>query len=123
MPNSTLDIAEFEGVTVIAFGLEFQNLNNSYEKTLDELGDMLVEVAHNSPAPLIVIDLPHTLTFGSVFLGVLFRVWLRLKSRQGGRLGLSSVSPFCCEVLEITHLDRIWEVFDTPDEAVRAFAS
>ncbi len=123
MPNSTLDVAEFEGVTVIAFGLEFQNLNNSYEDTLDELGDMLVEVAHNSPKPLIVIDLPLTLMFGSVFLGVLFRVWLRLKFRQGGRLGLSSVSPMCREVLEVTHLDRIWEVFETPDEAVRAFAS
>ena len=114
--------ADSRGVTTIGLGPDYENLNNSQESLLDELGEILIVTAHNAETPLVVIDLPYTMTFGSVFLGVLFRVWLRLKSRQSGRLGLCQVTPFCREVLQITHLDRIWEVFDTRDEAVRALA-
>jgi hypothetical protein len=40
--------------------------------------------------------------------------------RPGGRLSLCGLTSYCREVVEITHLDQLWSIFETRDEAVGA---
>jgi anti-anti-sigma factor len=106
-------IARQQGVTVISLGPEYENLD---EPVLEELRDSMLDA-------LVVLDLSHTKFFGSAFIEVLFRTWNRLNSREGGRFCLCGLTPYCAEVIEVTHLDRLWRITSTRDEAVRAVLS
>ena len=103
------------GVTVVALGAEYENLN---EPVLAELEASLLETADSIDPPLLVLDLSHTRFFGSAFLEVLFRVWTRLKKRDGGRFALSGLTDYCAEVVETTHLDDVWPI--APDRQAAA---
>ena len=100
-----------QGVTVIQLGPDYENLD---ESLLDELRASILDVAETATPPRVVLDLSHTKFFGSAFIEIMFRAWKRLESR-GGRFGLSGLTPYCAEVVEVTHLDRLWKVY--PDRA------
>jgi anti-sigma B factor antagonist len=110
-------ISQDQGVTVIALGPEYENLD---EHVLEDLQRLLVETARNADPPWVVLDLSHTLFFGSAFLEIIFQAWNRLKSREGGQFAISGLTPYCAEILEVTHLDRLWRIYGTRDEAVNA---
>lgn len=112
----TPEIKQQNGVTIVALGPEYENLD---EHRLEELRDSILEVACRADPPLLVIDLSHTKFFGSAFIEILFRAWNRVTAREEGRFCLSGLTPYCREVIEVTHLDRLWTVCDTRDEAVR----
>lgn len=107
------------GVTVVTLGPDCQNID---EHTLDAIRDALMEVSQAEP-PLVVMDLSHTKFFGSSFIEVLFRLWNRLNTRQGGEFALSGLQPYCAEVLTITHLDQLWRTFPDSRTAVQAMGT
>jgi len=113
------DVSRREGVTVVSLGPEFENLD---EHDLDELSSVILDVADNADPRLIVVDLSHTQYFGSAFIAVLFRAWNRVKNEEGGRFCISGLTPYCREVIEVTHLDRLWTLFDSTDQAVAAIS-
>lgn len=106
-----------KGVTVVALGPQFENLD---EWNLDGIRKTLLDVSQQADPPLVVLDLSHTKFFGSAFIELLFRLWNRLNSREGGQFAISGLTPYCAEVLAITHLDSLWKTFARPDEAVSA---
>jgi len=109
-------IRKQDGVTVISLGPEYESLD---EHLLEDLGDLLLTTAQQADPPRVVLDLSHTRFFGSAFLEILFRMWNRLRAREEGRLCISGLSPYCREVLEVTHLDRLWDIRETRDKAVQ----
>jgi anti-sigma B factor antagonist len=109
-------ITNEQGVTVIALGADYENLNDT---GLEALNGMLLRTAAEAEPPLLVLDLSHLRYFGSGFIESLFRAWNVLNARPGGRLSLCGLTPYCREVVEITHLDQLWRVFETRDEAIR----
>jgi anti-sigma B factor antagonist len=110
-------IVREEGVTVITLGPEYENLQ---ETELETLKGTLLEAAEQADPPLIVLDLSHLRFFGSALIEALFRAWNHLKARPGGRLSLCGLTSYCREVVEITHLDQLWSIFETRAEAVGA---
>ena len=42
--------------------------------------------------------------------------------KEGGKFVLSGLTPYCREVISITHLDELWSLYETADEAVKALA-
>jgi anti-sigma B factor antagonist len=118
--NAKHEICTEQGVTVIALGMEYENLD---EKGLDELRSVMLGVSEDADPPLLVLDLSHTKFFGSAFIEILFRIWNRMKSQEGGRFGISGLTEYCCEILEVTHLDQLWEIYETREDAVRALKS
>ncbi len=112
------EVTKQDGVTVINFGPDFENLD---EPVLEEFREFVLEASDSADPPLLVVDLSHTKFFGSSFIELLFRVWNRLNSQDGGRFALSGLTPYGKEILEVTHLDQLWEIFETRDEAIRAF--
>ncbi len=121
MPTSSSpEIHLKEGVTIISLGPDYENLD---EGRLDELRDCIMQAATEASPPLVVIDLTHTRFFGSSFIEVLFRAFNHVDEKEGGKFCLSGLTPYCQEVIEVTHLDRLWPIYPTADEAVRQMSS
>ena len=115
MPDNVPTIEKREGVTCILLGKNFERLD---EHNLDAIRTTMLEAVSVIDPPRVVVDLSHTSFFGSSFIEVLFRVWNRIIGKPGGRFALSGLSPYCREVLEVTHLDQLWELHESLDSAV-----
>ena len=105
-----------DGVTVIGLGPEYENLD---ESLLDGLRANILEATDAADPPRVVLDLSHTKFFGSAFIEIMFRAWNRVNAR-GGTFALSGLTPYCAEIIEVTHLDRLWKIFPDRDAAVAA---
>jgi anti-sigma B factor antagonist len=105
-------ITNLAHATVVAFGPEYKNIT---EDIVSSASGALLAAAGNEQ-PQMVLDFSHVEFFGSSFIEVLFRVWKRLQQRGGG-FALANVSTYCQEVLKTTHLDTLWPVCATVDDA------
>jgi anti-anti-sigma factor len=114
MSNSTLECLVQDGVTVIVLNENYDNLDDA---RLKADSDFLLDAAHSVEPPLLVLDMSNTKFFASEFLGRLFRVWQRLKKRQG-KLAVCAASELCGEILSATRVDTIWTITKTRDEAI-----
>ena len=103
------------GVAVLDFGPGPHSLD---EQTLTAVQDDIIAASNVEP-PLLVIDLSQVEFFGSSFIEALFRLWSRLNGRQG-RFALCGLSPYCQEVIEVTNLNKLWDIYDTLDQAVES---
>lgn len=110
-----LNVVKEGDVTVVVFGTEQRQLD---ELGLERIGRQLVEVAQAATPPLLVLDMAATEFFGSSFIEVLFRVWKKLSLQPGAKFSISGLQPYCREVLEVTHLDRLWPLHGTRADAV-----
>jgi len=115
MANPAPTITKTDDVTCICLGPEFENLD---ETLLDQIRDQVLDAAKNADPPLVVIDLQHTKFFGSSFIEVLFRIWNRINALPNGGFAIAGLTDYCREVLEITHLDKLWQMTATLDEGV-----
>jgi anti-sigma B factor antagonist len=106
-----------EGVTVITLGPEYETLE---ETELETLKGALLEAAEQANPPVVVFDLSQLRFFGSALIEALFRAWNHLKARPGGRLALCGLTSYCREVVEITHLDQLWSIFETRADAIHS---
>lgn len=104
-------------ITIVALGPEYENLD---EPRIDSITDLLLQVAETASPPVVILDLSHTLFFGSAFIEVIFRTWNRLNHREGSKFCICGLSEHCTEVLEVTHLDQLWETYDTREQAIAA---
>jgi anti-anti-sigma factor len=121
VPTAAPEVVVDGSVTVIVLGPAYKVVD---EHLLDTgLGETLIELANEAKLPLVVLDLSNTQFFGSSFIEVLFRLWTRLQARGGGRFAICGLTPHCLDVLKITHLDTLWRLTATREEAVRALAS
>jgi anti-anti-sigma factor len=107
-------VSREQDVTVIEFGPSYDSLD---ENALEQTGDLLLAEALGADPPRLLLDLSETSFIGSSFIELLVRAWKRLKDR-GGTMALCGVQPFCKEVLQITRLDTLWEVFPDRPGAV-----
>lgn len=110
-------VSREETVTVISLGPEYENLD---DHLLDDLRDAILRATQDADPPLVVLDLSHTRFFGSAFIEILFRAWNRLNNVDGGRFVISGLTPYCREVIEVTQLDKLWEIYPTRNEALDA---
>lgn len=115
--NSSNSVTRQDGVTIIALGPEYENLDDAI---LEELRKVILDGVANADPPLVVLDLSHTKFFGSAFIEILFRAWNRIEKQEGGEFCLSGLTPYCAEVIDVTHLNRLWSIYDTREEAVAA---
>ncbi len=108
------------GVTVIQLGPDYDNLS---DHLLDALQVVLLECGRKADPPKVVIDLSHTVFFGSAFLEILLKMWKELSEREGNAFALSGLSDNCAEVLQVTQLDSLWKIYKTHEEAEKALAA
>ena len=115
----TINIVVENGVTIIELGPDYRRIEAvSYRRREEEL----IGAVRAADPPKVVVDLSQTEFFSTLFLGSLINVWDGLKKRNG-QLVLSGLSEFCREIIEITHLDSLWRLYDTRDQAVADLAA
>ena len=117
LPTKAPSVTREQGVTVITLGPEHEHLDDA---ELENLKGVLLNTAVEADLPLVVLDLSRLGYFGSSFIEALICVWKHLNARPGGRMSLCGLTANCREVVGITHLDQLWSVFDTREEAVRS---
>jgi len=117
LPTKAPLVTRQQGVTVIALGPEYENLDDA---ELENLKGVLLDTAVEADLPLVVVDLSRLGYFGSSFIEALICVWKHLNARPGGRMSLCGLTANCREVVGITHLDQLWSVFETREDAVRS---
>ncbi len=105
-------------VTIVVFGEDMKHLD---ESRIAEVGRKLLEIVDGLPHPVLVFDMASTEFFGSSFIELLFRIWKRLTAKPSAKFGIAGLQPYCREVLEVTHLDTLWPLFDTQADAINAF--
>ena len=103
-----------DGVTVISLNKRYETIE---ETDIESLQESMEEVVAALESPRVVVDLAATTFFGSSFIEVLFRVWRSLKKRDG-RFAIGGLNSYCREVLEVSRLDRLWELHGSIDEAI-----
>jgi len=120
MSDQVPTIEKRDGVTCILLGKDFESLD---EHNLDAIRGMMLDAVSDIEPPYVVVDLSHTNFFGSSFIEILFRVWNRVSGKPDGRFTLSGLTPYCREVLEVTHLDQLWELHESLDSAVASLTA
>ena len=119
VPAAAPEVVVDGRVTVIALGASYKVID---ELALEAgLGDCLLEIATEAVPPLVVLDMSKTQFFGSSFIEVLFRLWNRLQGRSG-KFAICGLNSHCLDVLKITHLDSLWPLMATREEAVAALS-
>jgi anti-sigma B factor antagonist len=107
-------------VTVISFPAVFQRLR---ETEVEQIASTFLAAMQGAQPRKVLIDLEGVEFFGSSFIELLVRGWKRIKEDQQGVFALCSVSPYCVEVLQVTHIDEVWPRYNTKQEALLAMAS
>ena len=85
------------------------------EEFLNELQPLL-----EMDRPRIVLDCSQIQEMDSAGIDVLLRC-LEEAMKRDGDLKLAAVSPASAVILELMRVDRLFEMFDTADEACRSF--
>lgn len=107
------------GITVVELDARYDSLD---DESLGRLSEVLLEAAGRSQRPALLLDFSKTQFVGSTFIGLLVRVWKRIRDRDG-RMGICCVPPFCRETLMIARLyDTLWTPYATREEAISAMS-
>jgi len=119
MTDSMTRVVQQDGLTVIELGPAYDSLD---QETLGQLEKLAMELAATCQPPYLIIDMARTGYIGSSFIEFLVRLWKRLRAR-GGALALCSLQPFCAEVLRVTRLDSLWQIYNDRDAATAGLAT
>lgn len=114
-PHPQPVLTQQDGVTVVTLDPRIKAIN---EVVLADIGQALLKAAEAAP-PLVVVDLAGIDFFSSSFIELMFRIWNRLKNRQG-RFAICNLHPYCREVLEITNLHTLWTLSESRTDAIAA---
>lgn len=106
-------------VTIIRLGEDYASL---YENMLENLS-FIQQLAQSATPPCLVVDLRHVKFIGSAFLGLMVTVYKTTTARESGRFALCGLNTFCQTAISISKLENLIEIFDTAEDAVRAFTA
>lgn len=115
--NSSVVESRDGEVTIVSLGADLKRID---ESNVRELAAQLSEIVQKTSPKLIVLDLSPTDFFGSSFIEILFRLWKTLRKEPSSRFALCGLQPYCREVLTITRLDSLWEIYDSATAAAKA---
>ena len=102
------------GITILTFKTDVSEWTSFNSAVFEEL---LLTLVQDDESPCAVLDLSALPVFGASFLTALLLMRDQL-TIHGGRLVLSGVSPFGKEILNLTRLDTVFEVFGSPCEVM-----
>ena len=82
-----------------------------------DLADELETCMHQSEVPKIVVDMSSVPFINSAALGIFLNIYKEIEKRNG-RFALASISPDVDNLLEITKLGSVLEVYRNVDDAL-----
>lgn len=118
MPQGKLQINEEGNVTVATF-LDAALLD---ETSIRELGGQLEKAVKQKEGINLVIDLSNVDYVASAVLGNLVKIFKIVKKNKG-KMKLAGVKTSIVQVLKVTRLDKMFEIYPNREKAVRSFRS
>lgn len=82
-----------------------------------DLADELEAAMHNSEVPKIIVDMKKVPFINSAALGIFLNIFKEVE-KKNGRFGLCSISSDVDNLLEITKLGSVLEIFKSQDDAM-----
>ena len=113
------EVLRQNSVTIIRLGEDYASL---YENMLENLS-FIQQLAQSATPPYIVVDLRHVKFIGSACLGLMVTTYKTTTARESGRFALCGLNTFCQTAISISKLENLIEIFDTAEDAVRAFTA
>jgi len=110
-------VAEREGVKLV----RVRSGAIREEQEVEALGQALLALTEE-PGQRIVLSFLGVENLTSMVLGKLIQVHTRL-AESGGEIRLADIHPQIYEVFRITHLDKLFKVYDHEREALASFLS
>jgi anti-sigma B factor antagonist len=117
-PSSHLRIRRDEANSVSV--VEFADRKILEELSIQEIGEELDRLVEAEPNVRLLLDFKNVDHLSSAALGMLITLNKKIKERSGG-LKLSNINRQIYEVFKITRLNRVFDIHDTAEEALRQF--
>jgi anti-sigma B factor antagonist len=111
-----LDIEEIGDVTIAKF-IDKKILD---ETNIQIIGNQLFGLIDEDSRPKIILDFSNVEYLSSAALGKLIVLDRKVKAAKA-KLRLCCVRPEIYEVFEITHLNKVFQMFDNQDKALEGF--
>ena len=115
--DSRLRIQNIEGVHQV----EFIDRNILDEATIQAIGDEISALIESVATPPLLQSFSNVDHLSSAALGALITINNKVKAK-GGVLRLANIDPQIYEVFMITRLNKLFEIHETTDDALKAFA-
>jgi anti-sigma B factor antagonist len=115
-PSSHLRIKRVGNVTVV----EFADRKILEELSIQEIGDELRGLVDAEPGGQLLLNFSNVDHLASAALGMLITLHKKVQE-QNGRLKLSNINRQIFQVFRITRLNRVFDIYETADEALGAF--
>lgn len=113
------EVAHIDGVTVVAFGPEYAQLDDSAIADLKDVQHSIDEL----DSPRMVINLQSISNIDDAFLDFLLELNERLRFQIDGRLGICNASERCQQILSAGNPEPSLEVFETCEAAITVYAN
>jgi anti-sigma B factor antagonist len=116
--NDTEHLFELErhGETVIV--VPTVDLREFEFQQIEEQAQEVLSLLSNGDAKNVIVDFSRTDYYGSTALGFFVKLWKRVRAKDG-RMAFCNVSQNEQEILDVTHLDRLWSICSNREEALK----
>ena len=114
--ESRLKVAWDEGVLNIGFSEK----NILDEGVIQFIGAEITELIESAPNPKLLINFEGIELLSSAALGTLITINNKVSQKQG-QLRLANIHPQIYEVFVITKLNKLFEIYDSIEEAGASF--
>lgn len=115
--SSRLRVTEQDGVIRV----EFVDRNILDEANIQQIGEEITRLIEERPQPKLLISFNNVDHLSSAALGTLLTIDRRIKANDG-QLRLAAIDPQIYEIFVITKLNKMFQIHDTPEMAMKSFA-
>jgi len=100
--------------------IEFVERNILDEANIQQIGEEIGRVVDSQDAPKVLISFQNVDHLSSAALGTLITINNKIKSKDG-QLRLAEIDPQIYEVFVITKLNKLFQIFDSSEQAMASF--
>lgn len=118
MTQSVFEVEEQDSVLILT---PFRDLRELEFDAIELGAEEVMQQLDRKHAKHVVIDFHHTDYYGSTALAFFVKLWKRIRA-TGGKMVFCGLSDHEHEVLRLTHLDSLWPICKTRDEALALLA-
>ena len=100
--------------------IEFVERNILDEANIQQIGEEIGRVVDSQDEPKVLISFTNVDHLSSAALGTLITINNKIRGRDG-QLRLAEIDPQIYEVFVITKLNKLFQIFDTSEQAMASF--
>ena len=114
---SRIRVVEHDGVMRI----EFIDRNILDEANIQQIGEEIGKIVDSQSQPKMLISFQNVDHLSSAALGTLITINNKIRGKDG-QLRLADIDPQIYEVFVITKLNKLFQIFDSADQALASFS-